>query len=155
MQFLQKGYPNRKPCKRSHKWTLGWDIGQYMDKSMDSYIRLSMFMVRHEGNLTLRSNPTCNCLALGTQMFIPASSQNLFASTQDAGRTVCSTISFLFSYSKIFILFFYGVRSRRSWKCLMLNHKQKMVNTSQLLSACLSCKYNHPFKGPHPPTSPD
>jgi len=99
-----------------------------MDQSIDSYIGLSMFMERPEDNLTWRPNPTCCSFALGTQMFIPASSQSLFASTEDAGCSVCSTSSSLFSFSKICILFFNWVCSRRSWEFLMLNHKQKMVN---------------------------
>ena len=53
MQFLQPGYLHREPCRWSHKQTLGGDIGECLEKLVDYYIWLSMFMFRHEGNLPL------------------------------------------------------------------------------------------------------
>ena len=53
MQFLEPGYLHREPCRWSHKQTLGGDIGECLEKLVDCDIGLSMFMVRHEGNLPL------------------------------------------------------------------------------------------------------
>ena len=53
MQFLEPGYLHREPCRWSHKQTLGGDIGECLEKLVDCCIGLSMFMVRHEGNLPL------------------------------------------------------------------------------------------------------
>ena len=139
MQFLEPGYLHREPCRWSHKQTLGGDIGECLEKLVDCDIGLSMFMVRHEGNLPLihiilpavpwHLGHRCSCWPTHRTSFLPHRTL-AFQPAPPAAFCSHSATSLLFPSIDCILS---GGRCAWSWT----TNKQTKKGDSQQASICL------------------